>query len=313
MDGALNELVILMDSDEKPDFVRSAQKHKRVLIRRGLIAALILICMASAYSFFLVFQFHRHIATFQKYNAGLLVSYEDDQGNTSVGIYGSAPGPFFLPAPFKRYHRSLYSIYLRDQPNTNPEEMDELFRLFRYFPKLEELHLEGILIDQNRATAIASLPNLKGLKLQRCQIEKSCLALLLRMTGLTHISLADSEFQETELEILSEESTNETLIGLSLSYCKVTDRSATVLSRCRKLEFLELDGTQITDQGLKILARLPQLRVLVLDHTNVTDTGVAYLSSTPNLVELSLSNTEVSDETLNTLKREIPALRVSDD
>lgn len=313
MDGALNELVILMDSDEKPDFVRSAQKHKRVLIRRGLIAALILICMASAYSFFLVFQFHDHIATFQKHNAGLLVNYKDDHGNTSVGNYGSVPGSFFIPAPFKRYHRSLYSIYLLDQPNIHPEEMDELFRLFRYFPKLEELHLEGILIDQDRAISISRLSNLKGLRLQRCQIEKLCLVSLLKTKELTGLSLEDSTFPEVELELLNQRPNNESLQALNLSNSHITDRTATVLSQCRNLEFLDLAGTQITDLGLKQLARLPQLRVLVLDHTNVTDTGVAYLSSTPNLVELSLSNTEVSDETLNTLKREIPALRVSDD
>ncbi|QDU07042.1 leucine-rich repeat domain-containing protein [Gimesia aquarii] len=302
-----------MNSDEKPDSVRLTKMNRRVLIRRGLIAALILVCMASAYSFFLVFQFHRHIATFQKYNAGLLVSYEDDQGNTSVGIYGSAPGPFFIPAPFNRYHRSLYSIYLRDQPNTNTEEMDELFRLFHYFHKLEELHLEGILLDQDRANSISSLSNLKRLKLQRCQIEETCLISLLKTKELTGLSLEDSTFPEVELEQLKQMPNNESLQALNLANCHITDRTATILSQCRNLEFLDLSGTQITDLGLKQLARLPQLRILILDHTDVTDAGVAYLSSTPNLVELSLSNTGVSDESLETLKRDIPALRVSDD
>mgnify|MGYP003666811331 FL=1 len=62
-----------------------------------------------------------------------------------------------------------------------------------------------------------------------------------------------------------------------------------------------------------MLARLPHLKVLVLDHTAVTDAGVKYLSATPELVELSLSNTSVSDDVLDSLKQEIPALRISDD
>jgi len=302
-----------MSTDDEARIVCSAKKNRRVLVHRTLIAALILFCAACSYSVFLVFQFHSHIAAFQKQNAGLLANYGNAQGDPVVGVYGPAPGPFFMPAPFIRYQRSLYSIYLRDQPASNPEEMDELFRLFQYFPKLGELQLEGLLINQERATAIARLPNLNTLVLKRCRLEKACLATLLQNSELTHLGLADSEFQEAELEILNEGSIKETLVGLSLSNCKVSDRSATVLSQCRNLEFLELDGTQITDRGLKQLARLRQLKVLILDHTGVTDVGVAYLSSTPNLVELSLSNTNASDAMLETLKQEIPALRVSDD
>ncbi len=302
-----------MSSDDDARLVCSAEKYRRVLVRRTLIAALILFCIACAYSFFLVFRFHTHVAAFQKQNAGLLANYGNSHGDPVVGIYGATPGPFFLPAPLIRYQRSLYSIYLRDQPDSNPEEMDELFQLFQYFPKLGELQLEGLLINQERAAAIARLPRLNTLSLKGCQIEKSCLATLLQNRSLTRIGLADSEFEDTELANLSQGAPNETLLGLSLSYCKVTDQSATALSQCRNLEFLELDGTQITDQSLKMLSQLPQLKVLILDHTAVTDAGVAYLSSSPNLVELSLSNTDASDVVLETLRQEIPALRVSDD
>lgn len=302
-----------MSSNGDSTIVRMSKHNRRILVRRILIAALILLCVACAYSFFLVFQFHTHVAAFQKHHAGLLVNYAKDQGKPVVGNYGAAPGPFFIPGPFVRYHRSLYAIYLRQNPNSDPEEIDELFRLLSTFPKLEELQFEGFVINQDRAAAMARLPHLKEISLKRCQIKKSCLATLLQNRGLTHIGLSDSEFDEAELANLNQSAPNETLIGLSLSYCKVTDQSVSILSQCRKLEFLELDGTQITDQSLKILARLPQLKVLILDHTNVTDAGVGYLSSTPNLVELSLSNTSASDTMLETLKQEIPALRVSDD
>jgi len=302
-----------MSSDVKPDAVRFTEKNRQVLVRRGLIAALMVLLATIAYSFFLVFQFHSAVAAFQKQNANLLVAYQNDQGKTVLGGYDSIPGPFFIPAPLFRYHRSISWIHLGQQPDSNPEEMDELFRLLHRFNKLEELQLSRLVIDQERATAIARLPNLKAIFLKGCQIEKSCLAALLQMQGLTYVNLADAEFDETELEALLLGPTQETLRVLSVSNCKITDTTATVLSRCRNLEILELDGTQITDLGLKQLARLPQLRVLVLDHTPVTDAGVIYLSSTPKLVELSLSNTSASDAMLETLKQEIPALRVSDD
>lgn len=302
-----------MSADMKSGFVEVTKINRRILVRRTLIAALIALCAAIAYSFFVVIQFHLHIAAFQKQNAGLMAAYPNAQGELAQTNYGPAPGPFFIPNSIRQYHHSLYSIYLSARPNSNPEEMDELFRLFTYFPKLQELMLEGLSINEERANAIARLPQLKTLVFKRCRFEKTSLASLLKKDGLTHLSLADSEFPEAELEILNQGPAKETLVGLSLSQCHVTDQSASILSRCRNLEFLELDGTQITDQGLKQLARLPQLRVLILDHTSVTDYGVGYLSSTQNLVELSISNTSASDAMLETLKKEIPALLVSDD
>jgi hypothetical protein len=302
-----------MSTDVESTVVRMSQNNRRILVRRGLIAALILICAASAYSIFLVIRFHTHVAAFQKQNAYLETVIQNDQGELVREAYGVISGHSLIPAPFLRYHRSLFAIYLGQNTLSDPEEIDELFRMLPTFPKLKELHLEGLLIDRERATAIAHLPNLEVIYLRSCQIEESCLSLLLKIEGLIYLNLANSEFQEAELEILSQGSAKERLVGLSLSNCKVSDRSATVLSQCRNLEFLELDGTQITDRGLKQLARLRQLKVLILDHTGVTDVGVAYLSSTPNLVELSLSNTNASDAMLETLKQENPALRVSDD
>lgn len=302
-----------MSSDGETGLVRNDQNKRGFPVRGTLFALLILFVVACVYSFFLVFRFQTHIAAFQKQGAGLLVDYGNNPDEPTVGEYGAAPGPFFMPAAFIRYHRSLYSISLRNQQQSSPEDIDELFRLLRYFPKLGELSIEGFSIDAKRAAGIAALPRLKNLAIRKCQIEPTCLAALLKRNELTHLSLADSEFPEAELQSLVRGEANDTLTGLSLSYCNVTDECATVLSRCRKLEFLELDGTQIGDTGLKIIARLPQLKVLILDHTKVTDAGARYLSSAPDLVELSLSNTEVSDEMVETLSHNIPALRISDD
>ncbi|MDF1744868.1 MAG: hypothetical protein P1V19_14320 [Gimesia sp.] len=308
-----NETGENMNSDVEPKLVGATHNNRRVLIRRGLIGALVFVCITIAYSFFVVIQFHTTIVAFQKQKAYLIVTYQNDRGEPVETVYGGAKEPLFIPGPLLRYHRSLSGIELYRQTITSPEELDELFDLLSHFPRLNYLGLEGFHINQERAIKISQLRNLKTIGLKKCKIEKSCLESLLNIDGLTFVGLPDSEFSESELETLTRGPTKETLTGLNLSYCDISDRGASMISRLRNLESLELDGTQITDQGLKILARLPRLKVLVLDHTGVTDYGVGYLSSTPNLVELSLSNTSASDAMLETLKREIPALRVSDD
>lgn len=302
-----------MISDVNPTVVRRNKNNRRVLVRRTLIAALILICAACAYSFFLVLQFHFAVVALQKNNAFLQSCYPNEQGQLVQVEYGMLPGRSLIPAPFRLYHHSLCCIYLRRPPAAQPAEIDRLFQLFAQFPKLQEIGLEGITLDEDRVNAISHLPALQTLTLKQCQIKTSCLESVLQINGLQQLSLAESDFPESALNVLTRGSTPETLLCLNLSYCKVTDQSASIISRLRNLETLVLDGTQISDLGLKQLARLPQLKVLILDHTNVTDAGVGYLSSTPNLVELSLSNTSVSDAMLETLKQEIPALRVSDD
>ncbi len=302
-----------MSADTQSDVVRSSNMNRRILVRRTLIGALVLVGAATIYSFLLIFQFHATIAAFQKQKAFLMVTYQDRTGETVEGVYGETPPHLFIPGPLLRYRRSLSGIELYRRTISSPEDVDDLFERFTEFPKLNYLGLEGFLINKQRALQISRLTNLETIGLKKCQIETSCLETLLQIDGLVFVGLPDSDFSEAELEVLKQSPLKETLTGLGLSYCPITDRSASFLSRLRKLETLELDGTQITDQGLKQLARLPQLKVLILDHTQVTDYGVGYLASTPNLVELSLSNTSASDEMLETLKQEIPALRVSDD
>ncbi len=178
---------------------------------------------------------------------------------------------------------------------------------------MKELYLVGFLIDQERAAALSRASNLHMVFLERCQIQKSCLEPILNREGLTNVYLSGSDFEEEELKVLNQGSVKASLTSLMLSNCDVTDQSASLISQCQNLEFLELDGTQITDRGLKQLARLPKLRYLNLDHTSVTDSGVSHLSSVSHLEELSLSNTSASDAVLESLKHDIPALRISDD
>lgn len=302
-----------MNSKVELNTVGTVDSNKRVLVWRVLIVALLILCVVIGYSFYLVIQFHRHVATFQKQAAFLTVPYIDDQGGLWEYAYGSAPQSKFIPAPLLRYHRSLYSIEISHRADSDPEEIDDLFDLLPYFSQLNGLGLEGMLIDQQRALQISRLNNMKTIRLKNCRFEKSCLAILLKQEGLTYVDLSDSTFEEAELNVLNEGKAKKTLLQLNLSNCKITDAGAAIISRLRNLEILMLDGTQITDQGLKMVARLPRLNVLFLDHTGVTDAGLNYLSSTPALVELSVSNTSVSDEMLDELRKEIPAIQISDD
>ena len=302
-----------MSADVETTSVQINQKNRRILIRRGLIATLIAICALVVWSLFLVMRFHSNVSAFQNQKAQLLVFDENEAGDIAIHDYGTMPGPAFIPRPFLNYHRSVSWMDWKWQPDSSPEEVDDLFALLPEFHKLKELYLSDFQIDQKRAVALTQIPQLRHLTIEASQFEKSSLAILLKTKGLEGISLADSTFEEEELVILKQGAAKETLTRLFLSNCQVNDDTAAVLSECRNLEILHLDGTQITDVGLKMLARLPHLKVLVLDHTAVTDAGVKYLSATLELVELSLSNTSVSDDVLDSLKQEIPALRISDD
>ncbi|WP_417391102.1 hypothetical protein [Gimesia sp.] len=302
-----------MSANAETEPVPVNQKNRRILLRRTLIAAAVIAGALIAYSLFLVFQFQSLVSAFEEQRADLFIILEDEQGNSSFSMYGSVPGPAFIPQPLLNYHHSVNYVEWRRRSSSSPEEIEELFALLPDFHKLKYLAFSDFVIDRDRAAALARIPKLKTIHLTACQFDPATLTTVLQINGLKLLSLADSTFPEEELNILNQGSIKENLTRLILSNCQVTDRTAAVLSECRNLEILHLDGTQITDTGLKMLARLPHLKVLVLDHTAVTDAGVKYLSATPELVELSLSNTGVSDEVLDSLKQELPALRISDD
>ncbi|WP_417385313.1 leucine-rich repeat domain-containing protein [Gimesia sp.] len=302
-----------MSADVETESVRITNKNRRILIRRTLISAAVILGALIGYSVYLVVQFQSLVSTFQKQRAQLLLINERDAGKLEFFEYGSAPGHAFIPRPFINYQRSVNYVEWKRHPKSSPEEIDELFSLLPDFHKLKYLVFTDFRIDRNRAAALARIPRLKTIYFTGCQFDSSTLNTVLQIEGLKFLSLADSTFQEEELSTLTQGSLKENLTQLNLSNCQITDRTAAVLSECRNLETLQLDGTQITDRGLKMLARLPHLKVLVLDHTAVTDDGVRYLTGTRELVELSLSNTGVSDEVVDVLKQEIPALRISDD
>ena len=302
-----------MSSDVNPTVVCSDKNNRRVLVRRTLIATLILILVGCVYSFYLLVEFHLAVATLQRQGAFLLSKYPNEQGKLATAEYGNLREKSLIPIVVRLYHYSLSGVYLRQPSGKAMVDFDQQLDLLKQFPNLQTLGLEEIPVNATRAAAIAKLPALQRLNIKGCSFEESCLETILKKDGLESVSLEQSHFPEFELEVLCQDSNQKTLKKLNLSGCTITDASAVYLSRLKNLETLVLDGTQITDQGLKMLARLPKLKVLILDHTKVTDAGVAYLSSTSNLVELSLSNTSVSDAMLETLQQEIPALRVSDD
>jgi len=269
-----------MSANVETEPVRVNQKNRRILLRRTLIAAAVIVGALIAYSLFLVFQFQLLVSAFEEQRAELLVFYENDEGETKISGYGSVPGPAFIPRPLIDYSHSVTLVDWQRQPESSPEEIDELFALLPDFHKLKYLAFSDFVIDRDRAAALARIPKLKTINLELCQFDPATLTTVLQINGLAWISLVGSTFQEEELSILTQEPAKENLTGLLLSDCQVTDRTAAVLSECRNLETLHLDGTQITDTGLKMLARLPHLKVLVLDHTAVTDVGVKYLSAT---------------------------------
>ena len=69
------------------------------------------------------------------------------------------------------------------------------------------------------------------------------------------------------------------VIGVDLTYNKVTDAGLKELKHLKQLTSLSLWDTQVTDAGLKELKDFKQLTTLKLDHTKVTAAGVKELQA----------------------------------
>ena len=116
------------------------------------------------------------------------------------------------------------------------------------------------------------------------------------------------------------------LVGVDLSYTKVTDDDLARLRGAAALQTLNLDSaeligdagllnlaglpltsldlrnTQVTDGSVPVLQQLPQLSLLSLAHTGVTDAGMAGLAKLSRLEQLNVCNNPITDAGLAELR-----------
>jgi hypothetical protein len=93
----------------------------------------------------------------------------------------------------------------------------------------------------------------------------------------------------------------ENCMQLSLQSTSAGDGTLRGLSRCTRLEELDLSYTRVTGEGLRHLASLPRLRSLGLAGCPISDASLDYIASLRGLQSLDLCRTPISDAGLDRL------------
>lgn len=88
------------------------------------------------------------------------------------------------------------------------------------------------------------------------------------------------------------------IIGLDLSFSRITSLHAPLLTLFPDVRDLDLTGTELTDESLDSIRQLSKLESLKLKGTRISAEGFAALTSVQSLVLLDASNTLVTDAAL---------------
>ena len=167
--------------------------------------------------------------------------------------------------------------------------------------------LENVVIESVFLQKKGNLSKLKKLFLDNNQLSLGHIMGLrtLRLPALIELSLSGNRLELEALEIIFEDSAvNDFLLieQLSLSYCALSDKCMTFLSRVRFLNLVSLDltGNYFSSFGIEALSNisLPNLEVLVLDSCGLADESIVHLRNLdlPRLRSLYLSNNRCLSE-----------------
>jgi hypothetical protein len=180
-------------------------------------------------------------------------------------------------------------------------------RNLRDLEKLDALHLPLLTDD-----ALLSLSKLKRLREVRFEgnshFTDAGLAHLQHLKRLQIATFYCAPITDRGILYLRD-STN--LQNLELGRSLVTDEGAReIVAQFRNLRILDLQGTRVTNTGLADIAALPHLEWLALLNTSVTDQGILALRSVSTLRDLYITTGSVHEESITSLKRSLPRLRV---
>lgn len=220
--------------------------------------------------------------------------------------------------------KNLRRLSLRATPVTD-EGFSELGRLSR----LTRLHLDGTSISDNALSSASSWPELVELSIAHTAVSDQGLAHLKDCVKLESLTLSGTNctlngildlFTRKQKRTISEafhcvfesRRDRENLISLDLSGTRVTDTDIRHFAPFSKLEWLIMPHNELTDVGAQAIAALnmPHLSLLNINGAKITDRGLAALTRLPALRNLHVVGTGVSSETVATMQRTFPSLRV---
>ena len=182
--------------------------------------------------------------------------------------------------------------------------------------RLEELHIAAPHPTRPRFLAAGSLrclsrlPRLRNLWLHGLRLEDADAADLLPLPALEELAIGPCALTDAALSLLRSLGTQ--LRDLGLSDSAVTDQGLVSLSAFKALVGLRLDGAPITGPGLRHLAS-PHLDCLMLNDCGVTDLAIEPLSRLTSLTCLHLVGHRMSRGAFDRLAAALPRTWVDED
>lgn len=156
--------------------------------------------------------------------------------------------------------------------------------------------------------SIATLKNLKRLKLRGSPVKGPGLAAIAGFKKLEFLDLSETSVGDEALQVVA---TLPQLKRLDLWLTQAGDGALEAISQAPELEWLSLKSTKVTDAGLTKLAKCGKLSYLDLEATGITDAGLKGLEVLP-LGTLSLKFTPAVDggENQTAIKMAHPKVKI---
>jgi hypothetical protein len=162
--------------------------------------------------------------------------------------------------------------------------------------------------DDELATLLRSLNDLRFLSLADTRVTDAGLRHLTRLHALQELHLDDTEVTDEGLKTLAN---LPQLQILDLKRTKITDAGLVHLKPLQNLRGLYLTGTAIGDGALEHLRCFPKLDTLILWDTAISDAGLRHLHGLFSLREIILWSTRVTEKGVAELRSRLPGCDVS--
>jgi hypothetical protein len=200
---------------------------------------------------------------------------------------------------------NLLSLDLRNLDNVSDKNIEPLQNL----GYIEQILLDNTDITNQGMVHLASLNKLRDLSIQGTLVTGPGLVYLSKMTSLERLGVSRLRLDDAAVAHLTPLIK---LTQLKLGAVGIGDPALKVLGTMNSLEGIDISkNKRITDQGMSYLSKLKHLHNLELSDTSVTVAALPYFKQMPALRKLSLDAHNFNANTLNELRKGLPACEIS--
>ena len=100
------------------------------------------------------------------------------------------------------------------------------------------------------------------------------------------------------------------IVELDLSFLPLTEEEMTFISKCKSLEWLEIDFTPVDDDQFNHLGEMNNLRILKAQGSGLTEKSLEKILNLRELEKLFLWDTDIPEDKLEQLKTSMPDLDI---